>query len=41
MCHTYVGGEKFCIETKVLRREKRKTDGLRQLDEYMDKCGVK
>jgi len=35
------GGEKFCIETKVFRNQKTKEDGLKQLQDYMDKCGAK
>jgi len=35
------GGEKFCIETKVFRNSKTKDDGIKQLSDYMDKCGAK
>ena len=35
------GGEKFCIETKVFRNQKTKEDGIKQLSDYMDKCGAK
>jgi len=35
------GDEKFCLETKVFRSEKTKPDGLKQLQDYMDKCRAK
>jgi len=35
------GEEKFCLETKILRSEKTRTDGLKQLQDYMDKCSAK